>query len=126
MENNDFPQPDKPHVVVICFHGNLMRHEDSQVETIVDELLDKGHQFFVMDFDGVSFIDSAGIGLIIKLASAIEKHKGTLHLCNPQQNVHNVFSMLGIESRFQIFPRLGRALQSIGHLLSVEFINFRF
>lgn len=121
-----FPQPEKPHVVVLCLHGNLTRHEDSQVEIVVDELLEKGHRWFVMDFDAVGFIDSAGIGLIIKLASAIEKQGGTLSLCNPQQNVHNVFSMLGIETRFQIFPRLGKALQAIGHLLSVELINFQF
>ena len=126
MEEQIFTQLEKPHVVVLCLHGNLMRHEDTQVEAIVDEVLDKGHRYFVMDFDGVGFIDSAGIGLIIKLASAIEKHQGTLRLCNPQSNVHNVFNMLGIESRFHIYPRLGRALQSIGHLLSVEFINFKF
>ena len=125
MEQN-FPQPDKPHVVVLSLHGNLVRHEDQQVEIMVDELLDKGHRHFIMDFDDVNFIDSAGIGLIIKLASAIEKHQGVLHLCNPQQNVQNVFNMLGIETRFQIYTRLNRALRSVGHVLSVEFIDFAF
>ncbi len=126
MIEQNYPQPDKPHVVVIRLHGNLVRHEDPQVELVIDELIDKGHRQFVLDFDGVSFIDSAGIGLIIKLASSIEKHAGVLRLCNPQQNVHNVFKMLGIENRFQITPRLGQALESIGHLLSVEFITFAF
>lgn len=120
------PTPEKPHVVVLCMQGQLTRHEDSRFEVLLEEILDKGQKNFIIDFRSVDFIDSAGIGLVIKIASMVEKRFGVLRLCNPKTNVKNVFQMLGIEDRFHIFPTLAEALQAVGHLLSVEFINFKF
>jgi anti-sigma B factor antagonist len=121
-----YPQPDKPHVVVLCLHGDMIRHEEAPFELLVDEILDKGQRNFVLDFHNIGFVDSAGIGLIIKLAAEIEKRLGSLRLCNPKTNVKNVFATLGIDNRFHIYHSLTDALQSVGHLLSVEFINFKF
>ena len=124
--DQEFPLPDQPHVVVLCIEGDIVRHEDLGFEVLVEELLDKKQRQFIMEFSCVDFIDSAGIGLIIKTASLIEKRRGALQLCNPKANVKNVFHTLGIVDRFKIFHSLGQALRSHGDLLSVEFVPFRF
>ena len=36
------------------------------------------------------------------------------------------FATLGIDNRFHIYHSLTDALQAIGHLLSVEFVSFKF
>ncbi len=125
MEQN-LPRVDEPPVILIRLEGSLLRHEDTDLELLVGELLDKNCKKFIFDFNRMEFIDSAGIGLIIKLAAIIEKRFGNLQLCNPQNNVRNVFNMLGIESRFKIYDNLGDALLSIGRLMRLEIITVRY
>lgn len=125
MEQN-IPLPEVPHVVVFRLEGNLVRYEETRIEMLCGELIDKSVSRFIFDFDRVQFVDSAGIGLIIKLASLIEKNHGTLLLCNPKGNVKNVFNLLGIEERFKIYTRLGDALETFGNPLIVETIPVAF
>lgn len=125
MENIK-PHLEEPLVVLLLLKGNLIRHEDLALESLFDELLERDCRRFVMDFTQVEFIDSAGIGLIIKLASITEKKGGQMLLCNPQKNVKNVFSMLGIESRFKIHTYLEEALLAFGRNLRLELISVNF
>jgi len=124
--DQDFPQPDMPHIIVLCLEGEVMRHEEARFELLIQELLEKKQRYFIMEFSNVDFVDSAGIGLIIKIASMVEKRLGALCLCNPKANVKNVFQTLGIEDRFKIMYSLGAALRSHGHLIRVEFVDFKF
>ncbi|HOO56871.1 MAG TPA: STAS domain-containing protein [bacterium] len=122
MDQN-LPRIDEPPVIVIRLEGELVNHEDTELELLISELISKKCRNFIIDFNKVQFIDSAGIGLIIKLASIIENKFGTLMLCNPQKNVRNVFNMLGIEERFKIYNNLTEALLVIGRLMRLEIIS---
>ena len=68
MQQN-VPIPEVPRVAVMRIEGNVVRHEEPRIEQLVAEFLENGVRAFVFDFDRVTFIDSAGIGLIIKLAA---------------------------------------------------------
>lgn len=126
MENINKPHLEEPLVVLLLLKGNLIRHEDLALESLYEELLERECLRFIMDFTKVEFIDSAGIGLIIKLAAMTEKCKGQLILCNPQKNVKNVFAMLGIESRFKIYTHLEDALMGFGRNIRLELISVSF
>lgn len=119
-----YPQLNQPLVILIRLEGKMVHHEHHPLETLITDLLEKSHRRFILDFKNVEFIDSAGIGLIMKIASNIEKATGELILCNPRTNVKNVFVMLGIETRFRIFDNLGDTLEHYGRLLNLEMINF--
>jgi len=120
------PHLEEPAVALLRLEGSLVRHEDLELEELVQELLAKDCRRFILDFTLVEFIDSAGIGLIIKLASMADKKKGSFLLCNPKKNVKNVFSMLGLESRFKIYYDLADALLSLGRLVRLEIISVKF
>lgn len=121
--SQNFPRPEQPLVILLLLEGKITTHEDRRFETLVSELVDKGSARFVFDFNMVDFIDSAGIGLIMKIAARIKNAAGEVVLCNPRTNVKNVFIMLGIDTRFQIFDRLGEALEHFGNLLDLEIIK---
>ncbi|MEW5946830.1 MAG: STAS domain-containing protein [bacterium] len=124
--NNELPRPREPHVIILRLAGRMMRLDDTNLESLLGDLLEKSHSHFILDFDRVEFIDSAGIGLIMKIAAEVQKASGELVMCNPRSNVKNVFVMLGIESRFRIYDRLGDAIQHFGNLARVELINVKF
>ena len=121
-----FQPQTEPAVALIRMEGSLVRHEDIELEALIHELIARNCRRFILDFSLVEFIDSAGIGLIIKIASITDKHKGGLLLCNPQKNVRNVFSMLGIESRFKIYNSLADAIMAFGRLIVLEIISVKF
>ena len=50
----------------------------------------------VFDFDSVTFMDSAGIGLIIGRYKFVNMLGGKLELTNLTQNVKKIFEMSGI------------------------------
>lgn len=115
--------PPEPMVILLLLDGRIMSHENRQLELLVEDLLEKKCRKFIFDFNRVDFIDSAGIGLIMKLAAVIRNAAGEVLLCNPRTNVKNVFIMLGIETRFRIFDQLGDALAHTGNLLKLEIIT---
>lgn len=125
MENRQ-TNPEAREAALLRLEGRLVRHEDQELELLIRELLDRSCRRFILDFNLVEFIDSSGIGLIMKLASLIEKTGGALLLCNPQDNVRKVFSMLGLESRFKIYNDLGETLLVCGRLLNLEIISVKF
>ena len=50
----------------------------------------------IFDFDSVTFMDSAGIGLIIGRYKFVNMLGGKLELTNLTQNVKKIFEMSGI------------------------------
>ena len=48
----------------------------------------------LLDFKGISFIDSIGIGTLVVAAKAFEKLKGALILVNPTEPVHAILTQM--------------------------------
>ena len=50
-----------------------------------------------MDFGGVTFMDSSGIGLVMGRYRLIKPLGGEIHIINPPQNVSRVMKLAGME-----------------------------
>ena len=53
-------------------------------ETLKD-LLDAGHNYFLVDLQEVPAIDSSGIGLLVRYLTAAKQRGGSLKLLNPSK-----------------------------------------
>lgn len=51
----------------------------------------------VLDFRGVTFMDSSGIGLIMGRARLMEEYGGTLEIHNPSQQIRKVLRISGAD-----------------------------
>jgi anti-anti-sigma factor len=72
----------------------------------------------VVDLTGVSFIDSSGIGLLIRAFRATEDG-GTLHTVIAEgSQVERVFELAGIDRALPIFVDRARALESLNGAVS--------
>ena len=56
----------------------------------------------VFDFDKVSFMDSAGIGMILGRYKMIRMLGGSMEMINVNSNVKKIFEMSGIPKIIQI------------------------
>src|SRR5262245_8846688 len=85
-------------IAVITCNGPLVEGlEASLLHQQIRDLLPI-HHFFVLDLRGVSFIDSAGLGLLVRLLSRVRASAGDLKLCGAGPNVEKTLTVTRLKS----------------------------
>lgn len=51
----------------------------------------------ILDFGGVSFMDSSGIGLVMGRVKLMQEHGGTVRVCHPSRHIYKVMRLSGID-----------------------------
>ena len=57
----------------------------------------------IINLNGVNFIDSAGLALLVCGLKWCRQREGKLHLCHIQQPVHIIFELTRLDKAFEIF-----------------------
>ena len=60
----------------------------------VDDLLKRGLVRIVANLAGVTYIDSAGVGMMVASHKTVQQHKGALKLSNLTARSHHLMAML--------------------------------
>lgn len=68
----------------------------------LDSILDEGVRRIVIDFKEVPFIDSSGIGEVLRLFKKMKDSNGEIVLANPNRKLRDLFSMY----RFNQFMKI--------------------
>ena len=81
----------------IDHHGSekIRRQADNEIERYVPKRV-------VFDFDKVTFMDSAGIGMLIGRYKVIKMLGGNLEMVNVKSNIRKVLEMSGIPKIIKI------------------------
>jgi len=91
----------RPGVITVTLLGRL----DSQTSGLLDQgiagILDEPVKTLVLDMQGVDFITSAGIGVIMKARTSLARKGADLALMNLQPQVRKVFEII------RVLPTLG-------------------
>jgi anti-anti-sigma factor len=105
-----------PGVAVFALAGKLTLGRDCQrVEWLVDDLLREGKPSVIFDFSGLTFIDSAGVGIVVMCYGKIKKSGGTLVLAGAKGYVENTFKMTHVNQVIQMFPNVEGAAASFAN-----------
>lgn len=67
----------------------------SQVDAMAQSLKPR---VLCLDFGGVSFMDSSGVGLVMGRYRRMKLLGGGLKVCNYSDNVYRIFAMSGLET----------------------------
>jgi anti-sigma B factor antagonist len=81
-----------------------------EIESKINDLSDRGVQKLVVDFAGIEFADSAGLGLIMFLYRKMKTAGGQLRLVTPGPKLLELFAMHHTDSILTINPDLTSAL----------------
>jgi len=102
-----------PDVAVFALAGKLTLGRDCQrVEWLVDDLLREGKPSVIFDFSGLTFIDSAGVGIVVMCYGKIKKAGGRLVLAGATGYVENTFKMTHVNQVIQMLPNVEAAAAS--------------
>ena len=88
-------------VVLIELEGYLDAHTFDDLETLFEELFQRGNHRFMVDISKLRYISSAGAGVFISALGVCQDNKGNIALIRPGPEVREIFDLLGV---FHIFP----------------------
>lgn len=85
--------------------GELDEYSAEYVRISLDDLLNKSlpAKKLILDFSGVSFMDSTGIGMLLGRYNKFSKQDINIYIKNPTSYVNRIFEMTGI---YQIIPKI--------------------
>ena len=85
--------------------GELDEYSAEYVRIALDNMLDSanGAKKLILDFSGVSFMDSTGIGVLLGRYNKFSKSDISIYIKNPTSYVNRIFEMTGI---YQIIPKV--------------------
>ena len=84
-------------VVVVEINEEIDHHVCERIKSKIDLAIEfRKAQYLVFDFEGVNFMDSSGIGLIMGRYKLINKHGGQAFMINLKPAVRKIFQMSGI------------------------------
>lgn len=100
-------------VTILDLQGRLILGDGDQLfKDAFDALVRDGHRKFLLNFEGVSFLDSAGVGAVVWKYVTIKKKGGSLKLLHLSQRSHHVLLITKLLSIIETFDSEAEALQS--------------
>ena len=103
--------------VVVRINEEIDHHTCEKIKNKIDLALEfRKAKFLIFDFDGVNFMDSSGIGLIMGRYKIINKHGGQAFMINLKPTVRKIFQMSGI---FKILDEV-KDMESVLEMIKVE------
>ena len=97
---------------VLCVKGKVNFEVTSQLrETIKATIAEQRPKVLVINLEGVTFIDSSGLGLLVAAKSSVDKSHGRMHLCGLPPTVKTLFDQTNLTNYFPIFACEEEALR---------------
>ena len=102
-------------VIVLDISGRITLGEGNvMLREIVRDLADKGNKRIVLNLGEVNYIDSSGVGELVKTHTTIRNQGGELKLANLSKRVHDLLQMTRLSSVFDVQKDEANALKSFG------------
>src|SRR5712691_6535183 len=100
-------------VVIIDLEGKiLLGAGDVEIKQAVDELLQRGEKNILLNLAKVPYVDSAGLGEIIRCFTAIRRSGGVLKLLAPNQRLIDLLSVTKLLNVFDWYNDESTAVMS--------------
>lgn len=97
---------------VVTIQGKVNFEVTAQLRDVIRETVaTQQPKLLVINLDGVSFIDSSGLGLLVAARNSVDKSGGKLHLACLPPAVKKTFDQTNLTNYFSIFATEQDALR---------------
>lgn len=101
-------------IILISVKGSLDAHTFEEMEKTINQLFENNMYRLIVDLSKLDYISSAGAGVFIGAISTAQENDGLIVLLKPNQNVREVFDLLGLSQIFTITEDMQSAVKSFG------------
>ena len=94
---------------VLSVRGEVDVYTAPRLRERLVELVSQGHRNIVVDLEGVDFLDSTGLGVLVGGLKRLRSHDGDLTLVCTQRRILKVFEITGLTKVFAIHDSVDAA-----------------
>ena len=100
-------------VTVLDVKGKITLGEgDEQLKDKVNSLMNQGHKKILLNLAGVPYIDSAGLGEIVRTYTTVSRQGGSLKLLNLTKRIQDLLAITKLLTVFETFDVENEAVRS--------------
>lgn len=100
-------------VVVIDLKGGLEGGPDTfAIKDDVKKLMERGHRKFLLNMDGVDYVSSTGVGIVVSVYSSIMSAGGAMKISNANQRVSRIMMITKLLEVFDSYYQEEEAIQA--------------
>lgn len=101
-------------ILVITLQGELDHHSAEEVRVKIDDRIDRDDiKKLILNFNGVTFMDSSGIGVVVGRLKKMQSKKGELCISDVNKTVNKVFELSGLYKIIKAYDSVAQAIVSI-------------
>jgi anti-sigma B factor antagonist len=95
---------------VVAVGGEIDVYTAPKLREQLVDLVNAGRYHLVVDMEGVEFLDSTGLGVLVGGLKRVRAHDGSLRLVCTQERILKVFRITGLTKVFPIHDTVSEAL----------------
>jgi anti-anti-sigma factor len=99
-------------VLVLGLDGKIDLAGTNVLTKRVTELLDAGERFILLDFTGITYINSSGLCALVVIGKRFTKSGGKLVLAEVNGQIQRVLKISGLASFFTVYGTKAEALEA--------------
>lgn len=109
----DLETRDDGEVTIITVAGDLVIGDaETNFKKTVTRLLEEGRVNLLIDLSGVGFLDSSGLGALVRALTNSQKEGGSAKLLKAGPQIRKLLQMTKLDSVFEIHEDMETALSS--------------
>jgi len=111
MEEFTISAKQQDNIDILYLNGFLDAHTSVELEKCFDKLIADKKYKIVVNFDKLSYISSAGLGVFMAFIETARNNSGDIKLCSMSEKIYNIFDMLGFPILFEIYKEERSAIE---------------
>jgi anti-sigma B factor antagonist len=100
-------------VMILDLKGKMTLGEgDELLKDKINSLLSQGRKKLLLNLEGVPYIDSAGLGEVVRTYTTVSRQGGSLKLLNLTKRIEDLLSITKLLTVFETYDSESEAVQS--------------
>ncbi|MGQ9608136.1 MAG: STAS domain-containing protein [bacterium] len=99
---------------LLHLEGKIIGDSVTKLKQTIDELIESGIKWLIIDLAEVPLMDSSALGVIIWAFLKLRERSGKLMLLYAQKNIIDILNITKLNTLFEIHDNMQTALASIG------------
>ncbi len=100
-------------VVIVTVAGEVDVYTAPQLRSVLEERAAADQTRIIVDLQGVGFLDSTGLGVLVGRLKAVRKLGGTLSVVCTDERILRLFAITGLDQVLPVHDTVDTALASV-------------
>ncbi len=99
--------------LIVCYmEGEIDINTAPSIKKSFEKVLQKQAKKVIINFKGVTYIDSSGLATLVEILKNMKQYGGRLRLTNLTSKIKSLFEITKLDRLFEILPEEEEALSS--------------